>query len=38
MNNPLLLIDGLSLLLCSFFANLQKEYKFPETETESKRR
>jgi 5'-3' exonuclease len=34
MNNYLLLIDGSSLLSCSFFGNLPKEYKFAKTDEE----
>lgn len=34
MSNNLLLIDGSSLLSCSFFGNLPKEYKFARTDEE----
>lgn len=34
MNKHLLLIDGSSLLSCSFFGNLPKEYKFAKTDEE----
>jgi 5'-3' exonuclease len=34
MSNHLLLIDGSSLLSCSFFGNLPKEYKFARTDEE----
>jgi len=34
MNNNLLLIDGSSLLSCSFFGNLPREYKFAKTDEE----
>lgn len=34
MSNHLLLIDGSSLLSCSFFGNLPREYKFARTDEE----
>jgi 5'-3' exonuclease len=34
LNNYLLLIDGSSLLSCSFFGNLPREYKFARTDEE----